>query len=59
MKWVPILKAELEKSSVDQRTVEILTEFWSDDTAYEQAVLVDIVALADAIAAKFNLSSSP
>ena len=59
MKWVPILKAELEKDSADQRTVEILTAFWSDDTAYEQAVLVEIVALADAIAAKFNLSPSP
>jgi len=59
MKWIPVLKAELEKDSADQRTVDILTEFWSDDTAYEQDVLVDIVALADAIAAKFNLSPSP
>ena len=59
MKWIPVLKAELEKDSADQRTVDILTEFWSDDTAYEQDVLVDIMALADAIAAKFNLSPSP
>jgi len=56
MNWKTKLTAELEKETADAKTIRTLDKFWADDSSYSQDELTGMVALADAIATKFNLA---